>query len=93
MIMRNSIDLLLKDRGRRPEEGGGWTGAESNSFARTTLCLKFKPKAKTLQEGDKHTDQQYRNDLLEVTNTVEKECDQLDTQLAKYGQNRGWTSG
>jgi hypothetical protein len=42
-----------------------------------------------MQEGDKHTNQQYRNDPLEVTNVVEKECDPLDTQLAKYGQNRG----
>jgi hypothetical protein len=30
-------------------------------------------KAKTLQEGDEHTNQQRRQDPLEVTNTVEKE--------------------
>jgi hypothetical protein len=42
-----------------------------------------------MQEGDKHTNQQYRNDPLKVTNAVEKECDPLDTQLEKYGQNRG----
>jgi hypothetical protein len=35
--------ISLKDRGRRPERGGGggWTGAESDSFARTDLCPKF----------------------------------------------------
>jgi hypothetical protein len=43
------------------------------------------PKAKTLQEGDEHTNQQHRNDSIEVMNAVEKECDQLDTQLARYG--------
>jgi hypothetical protein len=31
------------------------------------------PKVKTLQEGDEHTNQQCRNDPLEVTNAVEKE--------------------
>jgi hypothetical protein len=31
------------------------------------------PKAKTLQEGDEHTNQQRRNDLLNVMNAVEKE--------------------
>jgi hypothetical protein len=30
-------------------------GAESNSFARTGQYPKFKPEAKTLQEGDEHT--------------------------------------
>jgi hypothetical protein len=37
--------------------------------------------------GDEHTNQQCRNDTLEVTNAVEKEWDQLDTRLAKYGKN------
>jgi hypothetical protein len=31
------------------------------------------PKAKTLQEGDEHINQQCRNDALEVMNTTEKE--------------------
>jgi hypothetical protein len=46
------------------------------------------PKSKTLQEGDEHTNQQRRNDPLELTNVAEKEWDQLDTWLARYGQNR-----
>jgi hypothetical protein len=50
------------------------------------------PKAKTLQEGDEHTNQQYRNDPLEVTNAVKKEWDQLDTRLARYYQNHERTS-
>jgi hypothetical protein len=41
-------------------------------------------KAKTLQESDEHTNQQHRNDPLKVINAVEKECDQLDTWLARY---------
>jgi hypothetical protein len=48
-------------------------GPESNSFTRTGLCLKFKPKAKTLQKGIEHTNQQHRNDPLKVINVVEKE--------------------
>jgi hypothetical protein len=35
-------------------------------------------KAKSLQECDEHTNQQHRNDPLEVTNAAEK-WDQLDT--------------
>jgi hypothetical protein len=30
-------------------------------------------KAKTLEEGDEHNNQQHRNDPLEVTNVAEKE--------------------
>jgi hypothetical protein len=45
------------------------------------------PKVKTLQESDEHTNQQHRNDPLEVMNAVEKEWDQLDTRLARYDQN------
>jgi hypothetical protein len=45
------------------------------------------PKAKTLQEGDEHTDQQHKNDPLKVTNASEIELDQLDTRLVRYGQN------
>jgi hypothetical protein len=68
-------------------------GAESNSFTRISLCPKFKPKAKTLQEGDEHTNQQRRNDPLpEVMNAVEKEYDQLDTRLARYDKNCERTS-
>jgi hypothetical protein len=45
------------------------------------------PKTKTLQEGDEHTNQQYRNDSLKVMNATEKEWDQLDTRIARYDQN------
>jgi hypothetical protein len=45
------------------------------------------PKAKTIQEGDEHTNQQHINNPLEVMNVAEKEWDQLDTRLVKYGQN------
>jgi hypothetical protein len=31
------------------------------------------PKAKTLQESDEHTNQQYRNDSLKVIKAAEKE--------------------
>jgi hypothetical protein len=45
------------------------------------------PKAKTLQEGDEHTNQHHRNDPLEVTNATEREWEKLDIRLAKYDQN------
>jgi hypothetical protein len=41
----------------------------------------------TLKESDEHTNQQHRNDPLKVMNAVEKEWDQLETQLARYEQN------
>jgi hypothetical protein len=50
-------------------------GANQNSYARASICPKFKPKAKTLQEGDEHTNQQDRNDPLKVMNAAEKEWD------------------
>jgi hypothetical protein len=62
-------------------------GANQNSYARTGLCPKFKPKAKILQESDEHTNQQHRNDLLKVINITEKEWDQLNTWLVRYDQN------
>jgi hypothetical protein len=46
------------------------------------------PKAKTLEEGDEHTNEQCKNDPLKVTNVAEKEWDQLDTRLARYDRNR-----
>jgi hypothetical protein len=45
------------------------------------------PKAKRLQKGDEHTNQQRRNNPLEVMNVAKNEWDQLDTQLARYSQN------
>jgi hypothetical protein len=44
------------------------------------------PKVKTLQESDKHTNQQRRNDSLKVINAAEK-YNQLNTQLARSNQN------
>jgi hypothetical protein len=54
---------------------GRWMGANQNSYVRTGVCLKFKPKDKTLEESDEHTNQQHRNDPLKVMNAVEKEWD------------------
>jgi hypothetical protein len=59
-------------------------GASSNSFTRIGICPKFEPQN---QNYVKHTNQQRRNDPLEVINTAEKEWDQLDTRLVKYGQS------
>jgi hypothetical protein len=50
-------------------------------------------KVKTLQEGDEHTNCQCRNDSLEHMHAAEKEWDQLDNRLARYGQNSEQTSG
>jgi hypothetical protein len=42
-----------------------------------TYVPSLNPKVKTLQESDKHTNQQHRNDPLKVMNATEKEWDQL----------------
>jgi hypothetical protein len=47
----------------------------------------FQTPKPTLQESDEFTNKQNRNDLLKVMNAAEKEWDQLDTRLARYGQN------
>jgi hypothetical protein len=64
-------------------------GAESNSSARTDLRPKFKPQS---QKPCKKAMNTPTNSLemtpLKVMNTTENEWDQLDTQLAKYGQNQ-----
>jgi hypothetical protein len=73
----------LKDRWRRPE--GGEQGPNQILLQELTYVPSSNPKAKILQEGDKHTNQQCRNDPLKVTNAVEKEWNQLDTRLTKYG--------
>jgi hypothetical protein len=67
--------------------------AKSNSFTRTGICPKFKLQCQNLQEGDEHTNQQRRNDHIKVMNAVEKQWDQLNTQLVKYGQNSEQISG
>jgi hypothetical protein len=53
-----------------------------------TYVLSSILKAKTLQECDEHTNQQCRNYPLEVTNAAEKEWDQFDTWLVRYGKDR-----
>jgi hypothetical protein len=83
----------VKDRGRRPKGGGGEREPNQFLLQEPGYVPSSNPKAKTLQEADEHTNQQRRNDPLEVTNAAEKESDQLDTRLAKYGQNRERTSG
>jgi hypothetical protein len=77
----------VKDRGRRPK-GGGVVEWEPNQILLQELAYvpSSNPRAKTLQEGDEHTNQQYRNNPLKGANTEEKEWNQLDTRLAKYGQ-------
>jgi hypothetical protein len=66
----------LKDRGRRPKAGGGGRRVEWESnqilLPETTYISSSNPKVKTLQEGDEHTNQQSRNDPLEVMNTAKK---------------------
>jgi hypothetical protein len=61
----------LKDQRRRPE-GGEWEPIKI-SLRNSAYAPSSNPKAKTLQESDEHTNQQYRNDLLKVMNTTEKE--------------------
>jgi hypothetical protein len=54
------------------DQRGGWMGVNQNSYARIGLYPKFKPKAKIIQESDKHTNQHHRNDLRKVMNTAKK---------------------
>jgi hypothetical protein len=61
-------------------------GAESNSFAWTDLCPKFKPQVKNLNESDEKTNQHDRNDSHKIMKLAEEEWDQIDTRLAKYDQ-------
>jgi hypothetical protein len=83
--MQVSVYTRVKDRGRQPE-GGEW---EPNQVLLQkpvyVPCSNYK--AKTLQECNEHTNQQCRNYPLEDTNTMEKECDQVDTWIVRYGQN------
>jgi hypothetical protein len=70
------------------------TGGEPNHILLQELAYvpSSNPKSKTLQEGYENTNQQYRNGSFKVMNAAEKEWDQLDTRLAKYGQNSERTS-
>jgi hypothetical protein len=86
--------LQLISEGLREVTRGGGREREPNQtlFQELTYVPSSNHRTKTLQEGDKHTNQQCRNDPLEVTNAAEKEWDQLDTQLAKYDQKSERTS-
>jgi hypothetical protein len=53
--------------------GGGEWEPNQILLQKPTYVPSLNPKAKTLQEGDKHTNRQIRNHPLEVTNTMEKE--------------------
>jgi hypothetical protein len=75
----------MKDRGRRPK--GGERKLNQILFQEPAYVPSLNSNAKSLQEGDKYTNQYHRDDPLEVTNAAEKEYDRLDTQLARYEQN------
>jgi hypothetical protein len=57
--------------------GGGGGEREPNHILLQELAYvpSSNHKAKTLQEGDEHTNQHCRNDPLDVTNAAEKEWD------------------
>jgi hypothetical protein len=77
--------MFLKDQRRRPE-GGEWEPIKI-LMQELAYVPSSNPIVKTLQESDKHTNQQHSNDPLKIMNAVEKEWDQLDTRLARYDQN------
>jgi hypothetical protein len=77
--------FIIKES-EKTTRGGEWESIKIPLW-NSTYVSSSNRKAKTLQENDEHTDQQYRNDPLKVMNTTEKEWDQLDTQLARYDQN------
>jgi hypothetical protein len=74
----------------RRTEGGNWRGVNQSRIK--FFCMNWPmsqvqtSKQKNPDKGDEHTNQQCRNDPLEVTNAAEK-WDQLNTRLVKYGQN------
>jgi hypothetical protein len=82
----------MKGQGRRPE-GVGKREPNQILLQELAYVLSSIPKVKTMQEDDEHTNKQWRNDPLEVTNATEKQWDQLDTRLARYGKNRKQMSG
>jgi hypothetical protein len=63
---------LIPIEGPEKATRGGWMGASQNSYGRTAYVPSSNPKAKTLQESDEHTNQQYINDPHKVINTAEK---------------------
>jgi hypothetical protein len=62
----------MKDCGRQPEGGSGQRESNQIILQEPAYVPYSNPKTKTLQEGDEYTNQQRRNDPLEVANTAEK---------------------
>jgi hypothetical protein len=95
-LLKPTSDQTSSDTNRRTK-GGDRKGGEWDPNPILLQELTYVPssitKAKTLQEGDEHSNQQCRNDALKVMNAKEKHRDQLDTRLARYSQNRERTSG
>jgi hypothetical protein len=90
-LLRTTSDLTGPDTNWRTEGGdqrGGVNGSQIKFFCKNRPMSQVQtPKTKTLQECVEHTNQQIRNDTLKVMNVAEKELNQWDTRLAKYGQN------
>jgi hypothetical protein len=65
---------LIPIQGLREVTGGGGGEREPNQilFQESVYVPSSIPKDKTLQKGDEHTNQQPRNDPLEVTNATKK---------------------
>jgi hypothetical protein len=57
---------------RRRSYGGEWEPIKI-LMQELVYVSSSNPKAKTLQESDEHTNQQYRNDPLKVIKAAEKE--------------------
>ena len=80
-----SMPLSVKDRGRRPE--GGEREPNQILSQEPAYVPTSKPQSNFLQEGDENTNQQDGNDPHNVTNAAEKEWNQSDPRLGRYGQN------
>jgi hypothetical protein len=74
-------DMLIEGPGEAT--GRGVNGSRIKFFCKNWHMSQVQ----TLKEGGEHTNQQRTKDPLKVTNAAKKEWDQLDTRLAKYGQN------
>jgi hypothetical protein len=75
-LLEPTNDQTSSDTNSRTE-GGDWRGGgerEPNQilFQESVYVPSSIPKDKTLQKGDEHTNQQPRNDPLEVTNATKK---------------------
>jgi hypothetical protein len=68
-----NLKQILKDQIRRPEGGSVEWEPIKILPQEPTYVPSSNPKAKTLQEGDEHTNQQHRQDPLKDTNAAGKE--------------------